>query len=87
MRRNMTQDDPEPTEHEKFLETLKNIPELTVPQVAKIFQVTPYTVRGWLNEGILIGVKTGNGSMGRWRITKQEVVRFANDRFGSDIYD
>lgn len=57
----------------------------TVKQVADIFQVTEYTVRSWLKEpGGLRGTKMGRGTTGHWRITSQELVRFANQKFGSD---
>lgn len=63
----------------------QNLNLLTVQEVAKIFKVTPYTVRVWLKDGELIGTKMGRGSTGHWRITHEEVVRFANDKFGSDV--
>lgn len=60
----------------------------TVTQVAKVFNVTAYTVRVWLNtDNGLRGTKVGSGNRGTWRISKQEMVRFANDRFGSDLTD
>lgn len=54
----------------------------TVPQIAKMFQVTPYTVRVWLKSGDMRGIKVGNG---RWRVTRQELVRVANVKYGNDL--
>ena len=48
--------------------------------VAKIFDVQPATVRIWLNEGKLKGVKIGKGHY--WRIPSREVNRFANELYG-----
>lgn len=60
----------------------------TVAQVAKVFNVSAYTVRQWLNaDDGLRGIKVGTGNTGRWRVTKQEMVRFANDKFGGDLPD
>lgn len=66
--------------------SIESLKLYTVKQVAQIFQVTEYTVRVWLKEqGGLRGVKMGKGSTGHWRVTGAELVRFANEKFGSDL--
>lgn len=55
-------------------------PLLTVNTVAKMFGVTTYTVRLWLREGKLQGVKLNNE---RWRVRQSEVERFANVKYGA----
>ncbi len=52
---------------------------LTVRQVATFFAVTQYTVREWLKDGQLTGIKIGE----RWRIRQSEVTRFANEQYGA----
>jgi excisionase family DNA binding protein len=52
---------------------------LTVPQVAGVFQVTPYTVRQWLRDGKLKGIRPANGP---WRIPESAVQEFANEKYG-----
>lgn len=54
----------------------------TVPQIAQMFQVTPYTVRVWLREGDMRGIKVGNG---RWRVSRQELIRVANVKYGTEL--
>lgn len=55
-------------------------PLLTVTQVAEIFQVTKGTVRSWLNDDKLKGVKVNT----HWRIRQSEVARFANEMYGGE---
>lgn len=55
-------------------------PLLAVSTVAKIFGVTPYTVRTWLKDGTISGVKLETG---QWRIAQSEARRYANTRYGS----
>lgn len=52
---------------------------IKVERVAQIFDVTPYTVRDWLKSGKLKGVKSPGG---QWRVTEEEVERFANQEYG-----
>lgn len=52
---------------------------LRVSDVAKVFDVTSYTVRQWLNNGDLKGVKIGNGHY--WRVAKSEIKRYADKRY------
>jgi len=58
---------------------------LKVSDVAKIFDVEPATVRVWLNDGTLEGVKIGKGHY--WRIPEQNVIDLANRRYGSENHD
>lgn len=51
----------------------------TTKQVAEIFNVTEYTVREWLKEGTLVGIKTATD---RWRVTESAIKKFANSRYG-----
>lgn len=65
-----------PEEDPEKLELLK------VSQVAKIFSVTEWTVRTWLREGSIRGIKIAGASHGHWRVTRKEIARFANERYG-----
>lgn len=52
---------------------------LTTNQVANIFQVTPYTVRVWIDQGDFEGCI----QIGRyWRIPEEAVKKFAQQRHG-----
>jgi len=48
---------------------------LTVQQVAELLQLHPETVREWLREGKLEGVRLGERRTG-WRIPESAVARF-----------
>lgn len=54
-------------------------PLLTIGEVANLFKVAPYTVREWIKEEKFKATKIGN----RWRIPKSEIVKFANEKYGS----
>ena len=43
-------------------------------KVAEILEVSPNTVRSWLRDGELKGVKVGRGRL--WRISEPELNRF-----------
>lgn len=62
------------------LEATIEDPLLTPARVATIFGVTPYTVRTWLKDGTIQGIKLPSG---HWRIAQSEVKRYANTKFGS----
>lgn len=49
----------------------------TTEQVAEFCQVTTETVRRWLNEGKLKGVKLDNA----WRIIRRDLIQFLNERY------
>lgn len=90
MRMNQELPEPEavPPESEKKQDSMLEMKLYRVGQVAKMFDVTNYTVRHWLNtEGPtgLRGIKIGTGLQGQWRITEQELIRFANIKFGSGL--
>lgn len=51
----------------------------TTKEVAEIFQVTEYTVRTWLKDGTLTGIKTKTD---RWRIKESDLKKFATSRWG-----
>lgn len=50
---------------------------LTVLEVATQLRITPKTVRRWLREGKLHGVRLGGKKVG-WRITQGEVDRLVS---------
>ena len=54
-----------------------------VSEVAKLFDVTPYTVREWLKSGKMKGIKMGDGVKPHWRITKSEVNAFGTRMYGN----
>lgn len=56
-----------------------NDPFLTVSEVAGIFAVTPATVRKWLRDGELSGIKLAGD---KWRIQQSEITRYANKKYG-----
>lgn len=53
-----------------------NDPLLSVRKVATMLDVTPYTVRRWLREGQLAGVKVGT-----WKVPTSAVRAFVNHRY------
>ncbi len=55
-----------------MIDSSREDPWLTVNQVAEQVQVDPQTVRIWLGEGRLVGVKPGPR---RWRVRQSEVDR------------
>lgn len=55
-------------------------PLMKVREVAELFDVQPATIRDWLANGVLQGVKIGRGHY--WRIPKSEVTRLATQRYG-----
>jgi excisionase family DNA binding protein len=56
-----------------------------VSEVAKLFDVTPATVRIWLNDKTLRGIKIGKGHY--WRIPSTAVEELATSRWGSENED
>lgn len=55
-------------------------PMLKVSEVAAMFGVESATVREWLKEGTLHGIKIGKGHY--WRIPKSAAVALATQRYG-----
>ncbi len=49
---------------------------LDVRAVAERFSVTPYTVREWLNQGRLQGVKMSSGPKAKWRVSESAIRAF-----------
>lgn len=47
---------------------------LTPEDAARLLQVSPDTVRGWLRKGILQGKKVGGGKL--WRISEETINEF-----------
>ncbi|MBU1111107.1 helix-turn-helix domain-containing protein [Patescibacteria group bacterium] len=58
-------------------------PLLTVKQVAKIFQVTPLTIKRWGKKGILPPIRIN--SRGDRRYTKEQVLWLIGQRTGDKI--
>lgn len=50
----------------------------TPSEVAELFQVTQYTIREWLKDGTLTGVKIGS----RWRIPQSSIEKLSTVKFG-----
>lgn len=57
-------------------------PYLKVSEVASMFGVQPATVREWLNDGTLEGVKIGKGHY--WRISTAAARSLAQKRYGDN---
>lgn len=55
---------------------------LKVSEVAAMFDVETATVRVWLRDGTLEGIKIGKGHY--WRIPKSAAVELANRKYGSE---
>ena len=55
-------------------------PFLTPSQIAKMFGVTPYTVRQWIKNGDLSAEKLH----GRLKVRRSNVQAYAQKEFGSD---
>lgn len=51
---------------------------MTTPEVAEVFDVATATIRSWVNKGHLATIKIN----GYNRIPKNEVHRFAKEKFG-----
>ena len=52
---------------------------LTVKEAAEVLKVHPETVRAWLRDGMLAGVKPGAGGRGgRWRVPKLALENMAS---------
>lgn len=58
-------------------------PLMKVREVAELFDVQPATIRQWLADGDIRGVKIGKGHY--WRIPKSEVTRLATQRYGETL--
>lgn len=56
-----------------------------VREVAELFEVTPATIRLWLNDGTLHGVKIGKGYY--WRVPESSIKDLATSRWGSESED
>jgi len=50
----------------------KKIIIYTVPEIAEMLQITPQTVRNYLNEGRIKGTKAG----GKWVVEKEALKEF-----------
>lgn len=55
----------------------ENRPYMTSHQVARMFMVTPVTVRQWVQKGLLKGMNTAGGHL---RFTMQQIELFARKR-------
>lgn len=53
-------------------------PFLSSDKVAEMFDVTGYTARLWLRDGLIRGIKVN----GRWKARRSEVMKFANEKYG-----
>lgn len=53
---------------------------LTIYQVAKILQVSHITVRRWIKSAKLIAWNTSIDGNGRWRVPKQSLEEFLQER-------
>lgn len=55
---------------------------MKVREVAEMFDVQPATVREWLKDGTLDGIKIGKGHY--WRIPRRAAIQLATRRYGQD---
>lgn len=56
-------------------------PYHTADEVAAIFAVQAATVREWLKQGKMKGIKLPTGG---WRVLHSDMVDFANERYGDN---
>lgn len=54
---------------------------LTVEEVASRLRVSTFTVRRWLRDGALQGVRIG----GRWRVSEESLARFIAEQEGKAV--
>lgn len=54
---------------------------LTTEDAAKMLQVSPDTVRGWLRRGVIKGTKVGDGRL--WRISESTIDEFVKAAQGN----
>jgi predicted site-specific integrase-resolvase len=59
-------------------ESLVDDPLLKVSSVASLFDRSPYTIRQWLKDGTLKGVKINK----QWFVRTSEVNRLAQELYG-----
>lgn len=57
----------------------------TVREVANLFEVTSGTIRVWLRDGTLRGVKIGKGHY--WRVPASAIEELATSRWGDENQD
>lgn len=63
--------------------TIPTEPLMKVREVADLFDVTPATVRVWLADGTIRGIKIGKGHY--WRIPQSAAIELANKRHGAEL--
>ncbi len=62
------------------MNNLPELPDLVKTEfVADLFDVKLATVRDWIHKGHIKGRRIN----GYWRVERQSVIDFANERFGS----
>lgn len=54
--------------------------EYTVAEIAKLFEVTTYTVKAWLSSGKLQG-RRDSGQGRPWKVSKEDLQIFARKRY------
>lgn len=54
---------------------------MTVEEVAEIFAVQPYTVRGWCKDGKIKAIKIGK----QWRIQQSVMQDYAQGKYGDNL--
>ena len=60
--------------------SIENKTVLTVSEAAKLANVSPLTVRRWLEKRILRGSKSDDHQQARWFIRKRDLTQFLNSR-------
>lgn len=55
-------------------------PLLSTKQIAKLFGVTPYTIRKWINDDRMKAVRLN----GQLKVRRSEVNRYAQEMFGDE---
>lgn len=53
---------------------------MSAPALARFLKVSRDKVNGWINDGQLIAINTGDGSRPRWRILPRDLTTFLEAR-------
>jgi hypothetical protein len=61
-------------------------PLYSVDKVAQIFDVSPFTVRGWLRD-TTPGTMQGRKVNGQWKVPESEINRIAQREYGSEPHN
>ncbi len=53
---------------------------LSTAEAGEYFGVSKQTIRKWIKDGIIVGIRVGD--QGRWKIRRSEVERLVREKYG-----